>query len=120
MVIEQKQIDDDPLNRLIDRAVQAQTRLLLNYIESTRGQMMADVAHLIKEEFGGDQLYIGKGPSDKNHARDLAIWRDAQPVARGGQGLSLRALGKKYHLGKSRIAEVLATIKEEMPEATNE
>jgi len=110
MAVGQKQIDDDPLNRLIDRAVQAQTRLLLNYIESTREQMLTDVTRLITEEFGGDQLYIGKRSSDKNSARDLAIWQDAQPVAEGGKGLSLRALGKKYHLGKSRIAEVLETI----------
>lgn len=114
MAIEQKQIDDDPLNRLIDRAVQAQTRLLLNYIESTREQMLTDVARIIKEEFCGDQLYIGKGVAEKNRARDIAIWRDSKPVAAGGQGLSLRALGKKYHLGKSRIAEVLERIEVEM------
>lgn len=114
MAIDEKQIDDNPLNRLIDRAVQAQTRLLLNYIESTRGQMMADVARIIQEEFCGDQLYIGKGVAEKNRARDLAIWHDAQPVAAGGRCLSLRALGKKYYLGKSRIAEVLARIDAEM------
>lgn len=114
MAVDEKQIDDNPLKRLIDRAVQAQTRLLLNYIESTRAQMIADVARIIQDEFCGDQLYIDKGAAEKNRARDLAIWHDAQPVAAGGHGLSLRALGKKYYFSKSGIAKALARIEIEM------
>jgi Mor family transcriptional regulator len=114
VAVKEKHIDDDPLSRLLDRAVQAQTRLLLSYIENSREQARIDMARMIRDEFGGDQVYFGKGVAEKNHARDMAIWSDARPVSEGGQGLSLRALGKKYHLGKSRIAEVLTTIDAEM------
>lgn len=103
-----EKIDDDPVTRIVDRAVQAQTRLLVVYMNGMREQIRQEVKREVQAEFGGDRTYICKGSADRNRQRDEAIRRDARPVAEGGMGLSLRALGSKYHMSKSRIAEVLA------------
>lgn len=99
---------DDPVMRIVDRAMEAQTRLMMTYMESMRAQIRREVEREVRAEFGGDRTYFGKGVSGRNRERDEAIRRDARPVSEGGLGMSLRALGKKYHMGKTRVAEVLS------------
>lgn len=101
-------IEDDPVMRVVDRAMDAQTRLLVAYVENMRETIRQEVRREVQVEFGGEQFRIGKGTAERNQKRDEAIRYDARPVAQGGLGLSVRALGRKYHIGKSRVAEVLA------------
>lgn len=102
--------NDDPVMRIVDRAMEAQTRLMMTYLGNMREQIRREVEREVRHEFGGDRPYFGKGVSDRNRLRDEAIRRDAQPVSEGGLGLSLRALGRKYHMGKSNVARVLAEV----------
>lgn len=104
---------DDPVMRIVDRAMEAQTRLMMTYMESMRAQIRREVEREVRAEFGGDRTYFGKGVSGRNRERDEAIRRDAMPVSDGGLGMSLRALGRKYHMGKTRVAEVLAAARNE-------
>lgn len=101
-------IEDDPVMRVVDRAMDAQTRLLVAYVENMRETIRQEVRREVRTEFGGEQFRVRKDTAECNLERDEAIRRDARPVAEGGLGLSLRALGRKYHIGKSRVAEVLA------------
>lgn len=101
---------DDPVMRIVDRAMEAQTRLMMIYLGNMREQIRREVEREVRAEFGGDRPYLGKGVADRNKARDEAIRRDALPLKDGGLGLSLRALGRKYHMGKSHVARVLAKV----------
>lgn len=100
--------EDDPVMRIVDRAMEAQTRLLMTYLGNMREQIRRDVEREVRAEFGGDRAYFGKGTSERKRARDEAIRRDAKPVSEGGLGLSLRALGRKYHVDKHTVSRALA------------
>lgn len=99
---------DDPVMRIVDRAMEAQTRLLTTYLNNMREQIRRDVEREVRAEFGGERTYFGKCVAEKNRLRDEAIRRDAKPVSEGGLGLSLRALGRKYHVDKRTVSRVLA------------
>lgn len=99
---------DDPVMRVVDRAMEAQMRLMIGYMENMREQIRREVEREVRAEFGGDRPYFGKGTSDRNKQRDEAIRRDARPASEGGLGLSQRALGRKYHTSQSNVCKVLA------------
>lgn len=92
---------DDPVGRVVDRAMAAQTRLLLTYMDQMRETIRREVEKELRDEFSGEQIYMGKGTADRTQARDAAI------VADSAAGLSLRALARKYHLSKSQVSRVL-------------
>lgn len=100
--------NDDPVMRIVDRAMEAQTRLLMTYLGNMREQIRRDVEREVRAEIGGEQQYFGKRVPDQVRLRNEAIRRDAKPLNEGGTGLSLRALGRKYHMSKSNVALVLA------------
>lgn len=100
-------IEDDPAARIVELAMEAQTRLMVAYLGQMKETMRKEVEALIEREFGGDRVYFGKGSASKLQEAHAAIRRDALPVAQGGQGLSLRALAKKHHRSKTQIARIL-------------
>lgn len=100
--------DDDAVSRMVDRAVDANVRMLVAYMDNMKAAIKAEVERELRAEFAGDQVYFGKGSADRKATRNAAIRSDARPRDQGGLGLSIRALSRKYHLGKTQIATILA------------
>lgn len=98
--------DDDLVFRLVDITLAALRRAGVNFVPTIR----SEIASVVRKEFSGDNVYIPKALGAQKAKRDEAIRRDARPVSDGGLGLSLRALGRKYHMGKSNVARVLAAM----------
>lgn len=98
---------DDPVVRIVEAAVAAQTRLMLAYMEQMRQQVTDQVTRAMRAEMGGEQFYMGKGTASRLVERNAAIRKDCAPVAEGGGGMSIRAAAKKYHIGKSQVAEII-------------
>ena len=98
---------DDPVLRIVEAAVEAQTRLMLAYMEQMRQQVTDQVMRAMRAEMGGEQIYMGKGTASRLVERNAAIRKDCAPVAGGGGGMSIRAAARKYHLSKSQVAEIL-------------
>jgi Mor family transcriptional regulator len=51
-------------------------------------------------EFGGEQVHFGKDKKDRDEVRNALIRTDR------AAGLSIRAIGKKYHLSNGRVMEI--------------
>lgn len=98
---------DDPVLRIVEAAMEAQTRLLLAYQEQMRQQITAQVMAAVRGEMAGEQFYVGKGTASRLVERNAAIRKDCAQVAEGGGGLSIRAAARKYHIGKSQVAEII-------------
>jgi Mor family transcriptional regulator len=103
-------VNDDPVIRIVEAAMEAQTRLLLAYMEQHTRQLREELTKKLRSEFSGEQVYMGKGTAGRLIERDAAILADSQTM-------SLRALARKYHLSKSQVSRVLmkdGTVQERM------
>lgn len=98
---------DDPVLRIVEAAVDAQTRLMLAYMEQMRQQVTDQVRRAMHTEMAGEQIYIGKGTASRQVERAAAIRKDCAPVAEGGAGMSIRAAARKYHLSKSQVFRIV-------------
>lgn len=92
---------DDPVERMVELAMQAQTRLMLAYMEAMKENLRSELLQATRSEFGGEQPYFGKGTQARNDERDAAIRADR------AAGMSLRAIAKKHRMGKSQVSRVL-------------
>ena len=92
---------DDPVERIVDTAVAAMTRMMLAYMEQMRSEIRREAAAAVRGEFAGDQFYVGKDCGDRAAVRNQAIMADR--VA----GLSVRAIAKKRNVSKTHVARVL-------------
>ncbi len=92
---------DDPVLRIVEAAVEAQTRLMLAYMEQMRQQVIDQVERAMRAEMGGEQWYARKETATRAVGRDAAILADA------AAGMSLRAMSRKYHLSKTQVSRIL-------------
>lgn len=92
---------DDPVERLVDLAMAAQTRLMLAYMEAMRETLREELRATTRAEFGGEQPYFGKGTLARNETRDAAILADREA------GMSLRGIAKKHHVSKTQVCRVI-------------
>lgn len=99
--------DDDPVLRVVEASVEAQTKLMLAYMEQMRQQVTDQVTRAMYDEMGGEQFYVRKNRKSRAEERNDAIRKDCAPVSEGGGGLSLRAASNKHHLSKSRVSAIL-------------
>lgn len=98
---------DDPVLRIVEAAVEAQTRLMLAYMEQMRQQVTDQVMRAMRAEMGGEQIYMGKGTASRLVERAAAIRKDCAPVAEGGGGMSIRAAARKHNLSKSQVFRIV-------------
>lgn len=98
---------DDPVLRIVEAAVEAQTRLMLAYMEQMRQQVTDQVMRAMRAEMGGEQIYMGKGTASRLVERNAAIRKDCAPVAEGGGGMSIRAAARKHHMSRSQVARLV-------------
>jgi Mor family transcriptional regulator len=92
---------DDPVERMVELAMQAQMRLMLAYMDAMKENLRAELQRATRNEFGGEQPYFGKGTQARNDERDAAVRADK------AAGLSLRAIAKKHHMSKTQVSRVL-------------
>lgn len=96
---------DDPVERLVEMAIEAQTRMMIAYTNNLREEMRK----IVRREFGGEQVHFRKCEDDRNKDRDARIRQEALPIAQGGLGLSIRALARRHHLSKTQVERILKT-----------
>lgn len=92
---------DDPVERMVELAMQAQTRLMLAYLDAMKENLRSELLQATRSEFGGEQPYFGKGTQARNDTRDAEVRADK------AAGLSLRAIAKKHHMSKTQVSRVL-------------
>jgi Mor family transcriptional regulator len=95
---------DDPVLRIVEAAVEAQTRLMLAYMEQMRQQVTDQVMRAMRAEMGGEQIYMGKGTASRLVERNLAMCADR------ANGMSIRAIAKKHRVSKSCAAVVVSDV----------
>jgi len=86
--------EDDQVMRMIDRAMAAQQRLVLNYLHGMRENIRQE----IKLEIAAD---FRKKTFERNEMRNELIRQD------GARGLSIREIGRKHNIGKTQVAVIL-------------
>lgn len=95
---------DDPVLRIVEAAVEAQTRLMLAYMEQMRQQVTDQVMRAMRAEMGGEQIYMGKGTAARLVERNVAMCVDR------AAGMSIRAIAKKHRVSKSCAAVVVSDV----------
>ena len=95
---------DDPVQRIVEAAVEAQTRLMLAYMEQMRQQMTDQVTQAMRKEMSGEQFYVGKGTAARLVERNAAMCADR------AAGMSIRAIAKKHRVSKSCAAVVVSEV----------
>lgn len=76
-------------------------RLIARCTGGVEEQMALLIEEQIRAEYGGSEVYIPRSGWRDRDARDRAIRTEAQA------GRSVRAIARKYCLGKSTIARIL-------------
>lgn len=95
---------DDPVLRIVEAAMEAQTRLLLAYQEQMRQQITAQVMAAVRGEMAGEQFYVGKGTASRLVERNAAMCADRSA------GMSIRSIAKKHRVSKSCAAVVVSGV----------
>jgi len=85
--------DDDPVLRLADIAVE----MIVKSLPSIR----AEIITAMRNEFAGENVYMPKALGEQKAAREVEILADHE------DGLSLRAIGRKHSLSKTRVASII-------------
>lgn len=91
------QPEDDLVERLADVAMRAVNRALLDLAPTIRNEIVSTV----RGEFSGEQVYIPKALAAEQAKRNELMRIDR------AAGMSVRAVARKHHIGKTRAAEIL-------------
>lgn len=86
---------DDPVERIVDMAMQAQMRLLLAMMQNMHDQLRRELKAQVRGEFGGEQVHFRKDTAEKIAVRNENILRDK------AAGVEPKEIMRRHNVGRA-------------------